>query len=300
MKRILPWVGSLAILRPWICIASRAQESSPEQQEEEEDAKPLKYMVEEKRQEMVVRYENRLRFFGTPEKVFNYFASALDGADQPAMTREDFVLSFTPFMRRQNIEEAEDKGAKGLMDVLLASTKAPGASGSLKSTRVVAKNTVPPQIETGAPKSSLDLIDSSGDGLISFPEYLFCLSLLSISAKDIELAFNMFDIDGNGNVDPQEFESVVQIMREQNSVFRSKRLDKYSVHDHEKLLDHFFGIKRDKKLQLSDFKDFVLSLQAEVLTLEFSYLADSKTKHLSGGNFIKLLVCHSGNFEEYL
>ena len=43
--------------------------------------------------------------------------------------------------------------------------------------------------------------DTDGDGLISYGEYVFFLTLLSIPTHDFAVAFRMFDDDGNGAPD---------------------------------------------------------------------------------------------------
>ena len=50
--------------------------------------------------------------------------------------------------------------------------------------------------------------DGSRSGLISFDEFLFLLTVLSASPRQFELAFKMFDLDGNGVVDINEFAQV--------------------------------------------------------------------------------------------
>ena len=42
-------------------------------------------------------------------------------------------------------------------------------------------------------------------GVISYTEYLFLLSVLTKPKNGFKIAFNMFDRDGNAQVDKQEF-----------------------------------------------------------------------------------------------
>jgi Ca2+-binding EF-hand superfamily protein len=52
------------------------------------------------------------------------------------------------------------------------------------------------------------LPDGEGSGLISYDEFLFLVTALSASPRQFELAFKMFDLDGNGFVDIGEFVQV--------------------------------------------------------------------------------------------
>lgn len=49
-----------------------------------------------------------------------------------------------------------------------------------------------------APSPLFQLFDTNNDGLISFPEYIFFVTLLSISESSFSAAFKMFDLDNNG------------------------------------------------------------------------------------------------------
>ena len=51
-------------------------------------------------------------------------------------------------------------------------------------------------------------------GYINYEDYMFLLMLLTTPRRNFEIAFRMFDLDGNGVVDAQEFEKVSEtIMR---------------------------------------------------------------------------------------
>ena len=55
-------------------------------------------------------------------------------------------------------------------------------------------------------------------GLISFSDYIFLLTVLSTSRRHFEIAFKMFDLNGDGNVDAKEFEVVTNLMKSQSSM----------------------------------------------------------------------------------
>ncbi|KAJ6838290.1 calcium uptake protein, mitochondrial-like [Iris pallida] len=51
-----------------------------------------------------------------------------------------------------------------------------------------------------APSEFFLLFDTNNDGLISIPEYIFFVTLLSIPESSFSVAFKMFDLDHNGIV----------------------------------------------------------------------------------------------------
>ncbi|XP_052756912.1 calcium uptake protein 3, mitochondrial isoform X2 [Galleria mellonella] len=59
-----------------------------------------------------------------------------------------------------------------------------------------------PALKKGSPQMFRNLRDK---GIISYTEYLFLLSILTKPASGFQIAFNMFDTDGNQRVDKNEF-----------------------------------------------------------------------------------------------
>ncbi|XP_063616205.1 calcium uptake protein 3, mitochondrial isoform X1 [Cydia splendana] len=59
-----------------------------------------------------------------------------------------------------------------------------------------------PALKKGSPQMFRSLRDR---GIISYTEYLFLLSILTKPASGFQIAFNMFDTDGNQRVDKNEF-----------------------------------------------------------------------------------------------
>ncbi|CAG2061044.1 unnamed protein product [Timema podura] len=59
---------------------------------------------------------------------------------------------------------------------------------------------------TGSKNEFIVLIETyRAYGIISYTEYLFLLSILTKPRTGFEIAFNMFDTDGNQRVDKNEF-----------------------------------------------------------------------------------------------
>ncbi|KAK2452900.1 calcium uptake protein, mitochondrial [Trifolium repens] len=57
------------------------------------------------------------------------------------------------------------------------------------------------------------LFDVNSDGMISFKEYIFFVTLLSIPESSFSVAFKMFDVDNNGEITKEEFKKVMALMR---------------------------------------------------------------------------------------
>ena len=57
-------------------------------------------------------------------------------------------------------------------------------------------------------------LDTDSDGFIDFKEFLLMVNLTTnVNAKEkLELAFIMYDVDGNGVIDPLEMTKVLQVM----------------------------------------------------------------------------------------
>ncbi|RHY86156.1 hypothetical protein DYB37_003995 [Aphanomyces astaci] len=179
-------------------------------------------------EKIVGRYENRLRRFSSPERVFQYFASIrLD--KQPYMTRQDFIRALTPYSFRKgdqlhskNTEfnpmmafSAPKKADVDTYKALVQDIMRLGEHDEWKKSTDAKKemealmtklthdhdidlqthllvlrelNVTCREFESfvekhGGPKAHreafFDLVDADGDGLISYPEYMFFTTLLS-------------------------------------------------------------------------------------------------------------------------
>eukprot|EP01079_Euglenida_sp_SAG-EU17-18_P002256 gene2256-3127_t len=61
-------------------------------------------------------------------------------------------------------------------------------------------------------------VDSDSDGLLSYKEYCFFVTLLTATENELRLALNMYDINGNGQIGIQQFKSVMSALRADASV----------------------------------------------------------------------------------
>lgn len=148
-------------------------------------------------------------------------------------------------------------------------------------------------------------------GIISYTEYLFLLTILTKPQTGFQIAFNMFDTDGNQRVDKNEFLVIVRILSGKaiheltkmekifSHAWKDKRglssdnsnelnskdtsAEKDFVDDEQglqrrhnvdtTLLVHFFGKTGDNELRYEGFRRFMENLQTEVLEMEFQEFA---------------------------
>ncbi|XP_033834105.1 calcium uptake protein 2, mitochondrial [Periophthalmus magnuspinnatus] len=117
------------------------------------------------------------------------------------------------------------------------------------------------------------LFRSLGDnGLISYTEYLFLLTILTKPRTGFHIAFKMLDVDGNEQVDKKEFLKLKKIIRKSKKVSLAK--DSVESPAEEEVVNttlqaYFFGVKGQNKLQYQDFRRFMENLQSEVQEMEF-------------------------------
>ncbi|KAM9349016.1 calcium uptake protein 2, mitochondrial [Symphorus nematophorus] len=118
-----------------------------------------------------------------------------------------------------------------------------------------------------------DLFRNLGDnGLISYTEYLFLLTILTKPRTGFHIAFKMLDVDGNEHVDKKEFLKLKKIIG-QSKIRVPKDDTEKPVEEGEgvntSLQAYFFGKRGQNKLQYQEFRRFMEDLQAEVQEMEF-------------------------------
>ncbi|CAF0705947.1 unnamed protein product [Brachionus calyciflorus] len=218
------------------------------------------------------------------QKLFFQFASIeYDGI--PYMTPQDFLESVTedhprPRIRRKILTKEQYKS--------------------------FLKNT--PARKYGSNRLFRNLEDK---GLISYSEYLFLLCVITKPNSDFEIAFNMFDTDGNQRVDKKEFLVVAKIFQRDSE---PKQVNKENGDDKSKmfgifpkkileslilaepfinvdttLLVHLFGEKGNGVLKFENFKKFMEDLQKEVLEIEFNEFSKGMNK-ISSIEFAEILL----------
>nr|XP_014341264.1 PREDICTED: calcium uptake protein 1, mitochondrial isoform X11 [Latimeria chalumnae] len=232
------------------------------------------------RDRKVMEYENRIRAYSTPDKIFRYFATLKiineNGESEVFMTPQDFVRSITP-----NEKQPEHLG----LDQFIVK-RYDGKTERLSQER-----------EKFAQEDSI--FYSLGEcGLISFSDYIFLTTVLSTPQRNFEIAFKMFDLNGDGEVDMEEFEQVQSIIRSQTSMGMRHR-DRSTTGNTLKtgfssaLTTYFFGNDLKGKLTIKNFLEFQHKLQHDVLKLEFER-HDPVDGRITERQFGSMLLAYSG------
>lgn len=232
------------------------------------------------RDRRVIEYENRIRAYSTPDKIFRYFATLKvhhNGASDVYMTPEDFVRSITPGMKQPE--------GLGLDQFMKYDPQEPKVRGKHVDT------------ELGEDSIFHRLGES---GLISFSDYIFLLTVLSTPPRNFQIAFKMFDLNGDGDVDRGEFDKVQEIVRAQTSMgsrHRDHAVTGSVMKDYSSaLMTYFFGQNGDQKLTVKQFLDFQAEVSKEVLRIEFARYDPryEKDGSISEKDFASILLTYAG------
>ncbi|MES1920103.1 hypothetical protein MHBO_001820 [Bonamia ostreae] len=211
---------------------------------------------EDWRQNIKRNYHNRIRSLSRPEKIFSTFASVTKDGEPvyvKYMTLDDFINSVVPF----NCQSDHDKR-------------------NLRNEDYAA---------------FFDSVDVDKDGLISLPEYALFSMLLSIPENNIETAFKMFDLDGNGRVEIDEFFNLIDVMSDKTWPGFSLRSIAKEAH----LIKLFFGDKNEETLSFDRFKRFIVHLRRNINKMEFDYYDKSKSGFIDAKSFAFSITSYCSN-----
>ncbi|KAM0841024.1 hypothetical protein ACQ4PT_059284 [Festuca glaucescens] len=123
------------------------------------------------RRRVFFNYEKRIRLLSPPEKIFEYFSSVRKPDGELFMLPADLMRAVVPVFP-------------------------PSESNLVREGRLRGERN-PGELHC-APSKFFALFDTNTDGLISFAEYIFFVTLLSIPESNFSAAFKMFDIDLSG------------------------------------------------------------------------------------------------------
>ncbi|XP_049767808.1 calcium uptake protein 1 homolog, mitochondrial isoform X1 [Schistocerca cancellata] len=278
---------------------SEKQDSETEESEEEDDDEAKKKKKKAKvgfRDRKIMEYENRIRQYSTPDKVFRYFATLQvvhpSGEHHEIyMTPDDFLRSMTPGLKQPDglgLDQYKRYDPKVKHDYKAARNLS----------RLHGNDTnVHMKLELALDEDSI-FYKLGSAGLITFSDYIFLLTVLSTSRRHFEIAFRMFDLNGDGDVDSEEFEKVATLIRQQTSI-GSRHRDHANTGNTFKgvnsaLTTYFFGPNHDQKLTIEKFLEFQQQLQREILSLEFLRKGPDENGNISEADFTELLLAYAG------
>ncbi|CAN6449939.1 unnamed protein product [Victoria cruziana] len=221
------------------------------------------------RRRIFFNYEKRIRLRSSPEKVFEYFASYKNPEGELFMTPADLMRAIVPVFPPSESNIVRE--------------------GFLRGER-------PPGELQCAASTFFMLFDTNNDGLISFAEYIFFVTLLSIPESSFSAAFKMFDLDNNGEIEREEFKKVMSLMRSYNRQGMKHRDGKrigLKIGDSVEnggLVEYFFGKDGNSGLEHEKFVGFLRNLHDEIVRLEFAHYDYKLRGKISAKDFALSMV----------
>ncbi|XP_046859001.1 calcium uptake protein 1, mitochondrial-like [Xenia sp. Carnegie-2017] len=227
----------------------------------------------------IIGYEDRIRAYSTPDKIFRYFATIQSGhlgteKSEIYMTPQDFVRALTPgILQPQGLGLDRFKQFDKEKDAYRGYT-----------------------YRDGTPGDSV-LRHFGQNGLITFSDYLFLLTVLGTSPRHVSIAFKMFDLNGDGEVSADEFDKMQSVLLSLTSAGMRHRDRKTTGNVmgskiNSSLKQYFFGSQCTEKLTTRSFIEFQQRLQKEVLFLEFQFYKPVNGK-ITEVEFANMLLTYS-------
>lgn len=253
--------------------------ASEQESDEEVAVKDSEQVVKKKRKKptfrerQIIGYEDRIRAYSTPDKIFRLFATVKiyddKGNWEVFMTPEDFVRSITP-----GVMQPEGLGFDEFLNF------------DQKIFDTWRKEKVHED-----PNSLFAKL-----GTINFTDFIFLLTVISTPKRNFALAFKMFDLNGDGEVDYQEFQKVYKIIlrgtavgsRHRNHATTGNVLGDVS----EEFGTYLFGKDHTNKLTVEKFQTFHDELTVAVLKLEFDRF-EPVNNTITEKDFCELLLSYA-------
>ncbi|XP_062184638.1 calcium uptake protein, mitochondrial-like isoform X2 [Phragmites australis] len=221
------------------------------------------------RRRVFFNYEKRIRLLSPPEKIFEYFASVRNPEGEVYMLPADLMKAVVPVFPPSESTIVREGRLRG--------ERSPGELHC-------------------APSEFFMLFDTNSDGLISFAEYIFFVTLLSVPESNFTAAFKMFDIDRSGVIDREEFKKIMALMRSYNRQGATHRdglrigLKVGQPVENGGLVDYFFGNDGNEPLRHDKFSKFLNELHDEIIRLEFSHYDVKSSKTIPAKDFALSMV----------
>ncbi|EDW98068.2 calcium uptake protein 1, mitochondrial [Drosophila yakuba] len=204
----------------------------------------------------IMQYENRLRLYAHPTKIFRYFATIKmrnkSGKWELYMTPTDFLRSIQPGSRQPD-NLGLDKFH--VLDEQAASKWKPK----------VKDDSIFLQIEER--------------GLLTYSDYVLLTILLSIPERNVQIGFKLFDLNGDGDVTIEELNTVLMAMTQGEVSMMNSHLK-----------SHFFGHQLNRTLSIEDFLKFLKALHHEIHREQFQNLLKESRSVISELDFAKVVL----------
>jgi len=159
-----------------------------------------------------------------------------------------------------------------------------------------------PRISSG---SNTFFRDRHHDGVITYSEYIFLVTVLTKSNTGLQTALKMMDINGDRVISFEEFQQIVQMINKSASKSTRSRVEdeQDTVELTTTLMLHLFGKAGNDMVSFDRFFKFMDDLQSEVLELEFHEYSKSM-RTISEIDFAKILLRNTmiseSQYTEYL
>jgi len=216
-------------------------------------------------------FDNRVRQYQTPDNVFSYFASLQlvnkFGRKTTMMSPMDFYSSITP-------------------DCVIH----PGCGSGIYE-QIVEQHLEKLMLDKSPIENSV-LNEIGVNGLLSYSDYCFLLTLLATPPRFIDTAFNMFDVTGDEMIAPKEFAYVCTKMAHKAGGFGTYTdIDQAEIlGSNSGLLNYLFGKDRKKSLTREGFTKFQADLLDEIVQLEFRQYDPDCSGRISEKDFCCFLL----------
>ncbi|XP_001982211.3 calcium uptake protein 1 homolog, mitochondrial isoform X1 [Drosophila erecta] len=203
-----------------------------------------------------MQYENRLRLFAHPTKIFRYFATIKmknkSGKWELYMTPSDFLRSIQPGSR-----QPENLGLDKfhILDEQAARKWKPEV------------------------KDDSIFLKIENRGLLTYSDYVLLTILLSIPERNVRIGFKLFDLNGDGDVTIEELNSVFMAMTQGEVSMMNSHLK-----------SHFFGQRLNRTLSIDDFLEFLNALHNEIHREQFQNLLQESRSVISELDFAKVVL----------
>jgi len=127
----------------------------------------------------------------------------------------------------------------------------------------------------------VQLIDSDGDGFISYSEYLLFVSFLKLPRTHLSLLFKVIDTSGNQMLDRDEVLEALEYICKNDQ-------DRQHPWEHAQYVDKIL-LKGKEEISFNEFEDFLDQLHRSVTALQFETFDVDGLHFLRLSNFMKFI-----------